>query len=128
MPGLKGNVGTLQQWKRSLNALPKTFAADVAKRAAPELTGLTQTAFSAGQSVYGEARPLGVDGQPLDLKKTGATEQQLRFVQIGTVVRCALGPSYSKYLIRYGILPNGPIPVGWTRKLDEITAATKVEL
>jgi hypothetical protein len=108
--------------------MPRTVAVDVAKRAAPELTGLTQDAFSAGQNVYGGARPPGVDGEPLSLKKTGATEQQLRFVQIGTVVRCVLGPKYARYLIRYGILPNGAIPVGWTRKLNDLVKATEVKL
>jgi len=122
--GLKGDLGKLRSFKSALQAMPRTLAADVATRAAPEMTDLTQSAFSSGQSVYGTSRPAGVDGQPLDLERTGATKAQLRFVSIGTVVRCVLGPPYAKYLIRYGILPNGALPVAWAARLRTLVAAT----
>jgi hypothetical protein len=104
------------------------MAVDIAKDAAPALTDETQSAFASSKSVYGEARPLGVNGQPLTLDKTGATKAGLKFVHNGTVVRCVLGPPYAKYLIRYGILPNGPLPVGWSRRIDGIVSEYKAVL
>jgi len=127
MAGLRGDLRSIARMKKTIRELPRTVAVDVARRAAPALTDLTRQAFDAGQSVYGEARPQGVDGKPLTLDRTGAVKAQLRFVQIGTVLRCALGPKYARYLIRYGILPNGALPSSWQRKLGDIVQATKVE-
>jgi hypothetical protein len=125
--GLRGDLSSLKRMKQTLKDLPRTVAVDVAKRAAPALTDLTQEAFSGGRNVYGDARPVSkVDGSALTLERTGATKGQLRFVQVGTIVRCVLGPKYARYLIgRYGVLPNGSLPVGWSVKLGEIVKATK---
>ena len=128
MAGLKGDAGTLRAWAKSLRQLPRTMAADIATGAAPVLTTEAQSAFESGQSVYGEPRPAGVDGRPLTLEKTGATKAGLKFRSTGTIVRCVLGPPYSKYLIRYGILPNGPLPVGWSRKIDGIVETYEAKL
>lgn len=125
--GLRGDLSSLKKMKQTIKDLPRTVAVDVAKRAAPALTDLTREAFNSGRSVYGEARPTSkVDGHALTLHHTGATAGQLRFVQIGTVVRCVLGPKYARYLIgKYSILPNGALPARWSFKLGEIVKATK---
>lgn len=118
--GLKGDPNKLRSFAQKLKALPITLAAEVATDAAPAMTELTQQAYSSGRSVYGEARPAGVNGQPLTLHKTGATQAGLHFIRIGTIVRCVLPNSYQRYLIRYGLLPNGGMPSAWRAKLDQI--------
>ncbi len=121
---VKGNQ-TLASLTRKLKEMPLTLAASVAGRTAPVLTNKTQTAFTGGQTVYGEARPLGVDGQPLDLQRTGAVARQLRFGSTGTIVRAVLGEKYTKYLIgKYGILPNGPLPTGWKEGIAQVVKET----
>lgn len=121
---LRGNLSSI---KGALKALPRTIAADVAKRAAPALSGLTTEAFASARTVYGEARPSGVSGRTLSLVRSGATRDALRFVSIGTIVRCVLPTPWAKYLIgRYGILPNGSIPVRWSARLGALVAETKV--
>ena len=119
--GLKGNPGRLTTFAAKLRALPVTLAAEVATSAAPAMTDLTQQAYDGGQTVYGDARPRGVNGQPLTLRKTGATEAGLRFINIGTIVRCVLPNHYQRYLIgKYRVLPNGAMPAAWRAKLDQI--------
>ncbi len=109
---MRGLIGKLKNF-------PMTLAAEVAGKAAPDLTGLTQQAFSSHRSVYGEARPVSkVTGEPLSLVASGDTERSLRFIAVGTRVRAALSEKYQRYLIRYGILPNGAIPAGWREHLD----------
>ncbi len=124
--GLKGDLGKIHSFKAALRDMPRTLAADVAKRAAPAMTDLTQASFDSGQTVYGDARPRGAEGQPLTLRKTGATEAQMRFVSVGTIVRCVLGPKYARYLIgKYSILPNGAMPVKWAERLRTLVAESK---
>jgi hypothetical protein len=126
--GLRGDVGKLRTFKQRLREFPITLAAEVSKAVAPALTDLATGAYDGGRTVYGDTRPKGVEGQALDLEATGATRAQLRFVAVGTVVRCVLGTKWSKYLIgKYGILPNGnaAVPAAWRAKLDAIVAAQK---
>jgi hypothetical protein len=124
--GLKGDVGKLRTFKQQLREFPITLAAAVARDAAPAMTDLTTSAYDGGRTVYGDTRPKGVNGQALDLEETGATRAQMRFVAVGTIVRCVLGPRYSKYLIgKYSILPNGAVPATWRAKLDALVAAQK---
>lgn len=116
--------GSLRDFKGRLQKLPLSVAHDIAQQAAPLLTQYAQQAFDAGVNVYGDARPHGKDGRKLTLVDTGDTRRAMRFVVNGTIVRCALGPRYAKYLIgKYGILPNGDraaMPVAWRRALDEL--------
>ena len=122
---LRGNMGSI---KGALKALPRTVAADVAKRAAPALSKLTNEAFTSNRTVYGEARPVGVSGRALSLVQTGATRDALRFVSVGSIVRCVLPTPWAKYLIgKYGVLPNGSIPVRWSARLGALVAETKVK-
>ncbi len=123
--GLRGDPKKLTTFAQTLRKLPVTLAAAVATEAAPALTGLTHGAFTGGQTVYGDTRPRGVDGRPLKLYKTGATEAGLRFINVGTIVRCVLPNNYQRFLVRYGILPNGAMPAAWRAKLGEIVHAQK---
>ena len=126
--GLKGNLSSLKGLKQTIRALPVTIAADVAKRAAPALTSEARDAFVSNTTVYGESRPAGVHGQPLSLVQSGATRDALRFVSIGTIVRCVLPTRWARFLIgKYAILPNGALPVGWSKSLAQEFAETKVK-
>ena len=122
---LRGDLGHIAGLKSRLRALPVSIAHDVAQRAAPEMTGLTREAFAGNRSVYGDPRPASrVSGAPLSLTRTGATARELRFVAVGTIVRCVLGPKYAKYLIgKYGVLPNGALPAAWSDRLRAVVAA-----
>lgn len=122
-----GGNAALRSFKAQLRTLPTTVAHDVARRAAPAVTSLSREALASGRTVYEEPRPLGVDGGQLSLKKTGAVERDMRFVSIGSIVRVVLGPKYAKYLIgKYGILPNGALPIAWARRIKQLVAETKV--
>jgi hypothetical protein len=132
MSALKGDLSSSRALKATLRAMPLSMAHDVSRRAAPVLTDKTRTAYDSGRSVYGEPRPAGADGAPLTLNATGATRRDVHFTAQGTVVRCVLGPknkrgvSYPKYLIgKYGILPNGPLPAGWSRKLQDVVRGAR---
>lgn len=115
--------------KSRLRALPVTLAHAIAQRAAPALAGLATGAYDGGRTVYGESRPTGVNGQPLDLEETGATRRTVNFSASGRIVRAALGTPYARYLIgKYRILPNGPLPVGWKQRIDDIVHTTKTDL
>lgn len=117
----RGNT-TLGELKSKLRALPTAVAHRTANAAAPTMTGLTAGAYDAGQNVYGEARPRGVQGV-LSLVKSGATRRDVRFVATGTIVRCVLPQKYARFLVgKYGILPNGAMPAEWARRLRELTA------
>lgn len=129
MTGLRGNPATLKQLRSNLLALPKTLAADVARRAAPGVTGLAQGAYDSRQTVYGDARPRGADGGDLDLVQTGTTRAQMRFVATGTQIRCVLGPKYAKYLVgKYGVLPISALPTAWRQKIGEAVRGAKAQL
>ncbi len=120
------NKGSIASIKQAIRALPITIAADVAKRAAPALSVLTATAFASSRTVYDDPRPTGVDGRALTLVKSGRTRDALRFVAVGTLVRCVLPTGWAKYLIgKYGVLPNGALPVRWSARLGEVVAQTR---
>jgi hypothetical protein len=118
---LKGNVNDLRKLGARLNKFPTTVVHNVARKTAPALTQKANAAFSAARTVYGDTRPKGVDGRTLTLQRNPpATAATLRFVAIGTIVRCVLGTDYAKYLIgKYRILPMGEMPVSWSQQLKE---------
>jgi hypothetical protein len=126
--GVRG-IASVKALKASLRALPTSVAHGIAKQAAPEMTGLTTKAFFGKRNVYGDARPAGVDGHPLTLIKSGRTLRTLEFTANGTTVRAVLGTPWAKYLIgKYGILPNGALPVAWSQALRDLAARYKVTL
>jgi len=118
--------GSLRELKGVIAVMPITVAQEVATEGAKEMNVLLRAAFMARETVYGDSRASTkhAAGKDLSLLDTTATFRTLRFVQEGTVLRCALGTKYAKYLIgKYKILPIGDrteIPVKWTRVLDEI--------
>ncbi len=119
--GLRGNPGLLRQLGKRLNDLPKTLQAEVARQGAPVVTVLAQGAFDSGQTVYGDARPKGVNGNNLTLVEEGDARGSLNFTATGTQIRCTLGPRHMRYLVgKYKILPNNALPFLWRAKLNEI--------
>lgn len=123
---LVGNIGKLRDLAKRLQAIPTTVAQNVARAVAPELTSVARADFDAGRTAYGAARPLGKGGQALSLVKSGITQGSIRFVDIGTRVRVALGTRYAKYLVgKYKILPSGSLPRAWS---DAIRAIAQAQL
>lgn len=121
---LKGNLRSLRNLKAAIRALPVTATAKVAAQAAPAMTDLSGSAYDGGRTVYGQARPRGVDGDALGLVKSGATRQAIEFRATGRDIRTAPLPRWTKYLIaKYQVLPNGPLPQGWRERMQSIAAA-----
>jgi hypothetical protein len=126
---VKGDFSTLNRLKKNLRQMPVSMAHDVAQRTAPSVTSLTTIAFNSGRTVYGDARPRGVDGRALTLRRTGNTERTIRFVANGRIVRCVLGPKYARFLVgKYQVLPMGRIPAEWQARIAELVASAEVEL
>ena len=131
----RGDFSTLNRLKKNLRALPHSIAHDVAKRTAPAVTSLATTAFTSGRTVYDEPRPRGVDGRPLRLRQTGQTEETLRFVANGRIVRAVLagkdkyGRKYQHFLVGlYGGVPMGRIPAHWQRRIRDLVAEYEAKL
>lgn len=126
---LRGNISSIGALKARIRKMPVLVAETVAKKAAPSMTALTNQAFDAKRSVYGEPRPVGVSGRPLTLEASGETRRRLFFASNGTIVRASLGTRWARFLIgKYGILPNGALPADWSRKLTELVNSTKVDV
>lgn len=124
----KKGGGFVKDLQAKLRTFPLTVAQEIAGQAAPALTDMAQGSFDSGRNVYGDARPPGVDGQPLTLRKSGDAEAAVAFAATGTQVRTPIFPKYFRYLIaRYGVMPNGraAIPAAWKEKLNEITHKAK---
>lgn len=115
----------IKNFAKRLRAMPIRLGREVAAKAAPALTGFAQTAFDAGQTVYGDARPAGVDGQLLTLHLSGKLQSAIKFVSIGTIVRAVLGVPYARYNIRFGILPRGGavMPTAWSEHIADLVHA-----
>jgi hypothetical protein len=110
-----------------IKAMPRTVGVEVSRQAAPALTGAAGGSWDAGQTVYGDARPLGVHGNTLDLRVTGAARSFIRFVAAGTRLTASLPLKYFRYLIgKYQVMPVGasPLPRRWTALLQAIVDKT----
>ena len=121
----------IQKLKDNLKAAPASIATAVASQAAPVITTFADAAYDSGRTVYGDARKLSVDGRTLKLYRKGKARADLRFVSIGTDMRCYFKQPYVKYLIgKYTILPSGnqAMPMAWRENLDTITQQVKVVL
>jgi hypothetical protein len=122
--GLRGNPGLLRQLGATMRALPQAVQLEAARAVAPVATELTSSAFDGGQTVYGNARPAGVDGGALSLVKTGSARASLKFTADGSAIRCNLGPKHLRYLIgKYKVLPNNRIPFAWRRQFSDVVQA-----
>lgn len=122
---LQGDLRSLQSLRRVLAKLPLTVSARIAQRAAPLVSDLAREAYDSGRTVYGQTRPKGADGKPLDLVRTGASRRAAQFTAEGTQMRTHVLPRYTKYLIaKYEILPNGraPLPASWRERMREVAA------
>jgi hypothetical protein len=130
MAGLRGNLGTLREIKRSIAAMPVSVGHAVAQQSAPAITGLAQQAYDGGQNVYGDARPRSkVTGAALTLEQTGRTRAGMRFEAVGTQMICVLPTAWAKYLVgKYQILPQGALPAVWTEKIGQVVARVRVPL
>jgi hypothetical protein len=116
---------SINSLKRALKRLPITAVARIASRAAPAMTDLAGSAFRAGQTVYGRARPLSVEGERLDLERTGVLKRALEFRATGRDIRTLPLPRYARYMIAaYAVLPPGkaPLPQAWKDKLAALAA------
>lgn len=115
----KNNTQNLRNFNKKLANMPTVVAQEVAKRGASAITTRAQAAYDSGVSVYGEAYPAG-----LTLFRTGDSRGSMIFkADGGTKIRCQLGPYYTKYIIHYGILPNGnaALPFEWQKTLKAIS-------
>lgn len=122
---LQGDLRSLQSLRRVLAKLPLTVSANIARRAAPVVSALARESYDSGRTAYGLTRPKGVDGDALDLVRTGASRRAAQFTAEGTQMRTHVLPRYTKYLIaRFQILPNGkaPLPPAWQALLRETAA------
>lgn len=123
MPIGAAGLRSINSLKRALKNIPITSVARIASKAAPAMSELAGSAYDSGQTVYGRARPRGVDGDALSLERTGATRAAMAFIATGRDIRTARLPRYAKYLIgKYDVLPNGPLPQAWRDRLREIAA------
>lgn len=121
---LRGNPQKIKDVARRLRELPTTVAQDVAGKVAPDITARAKASYSAGETVYSDARPAGEHGA-LTLVKSGATLASLAFVAIGTRIRCQLGTRWAKYLIgKYRILPMGRMPYQWSERIGAVVKDT----
>lgn len=124
MSSVRGSTRNLREIGRELSELPLSAAIETAQAAAGEITGQAGATYDAGQNVYGGPRPLGVRGNPLSLKRSGAVRGDMRFVSDGgTKIRAVLGERYAKYLVgKYRILPIGAsaLPTAWLSGIDRI--------
>jgi hypothetical protein len=117
------NTKTLRKLAKSLRDKPVVAQQNIASRVAPVITAMAGSSYDGGQTVYGDARPTGVNGNALDLVVTGKTRSTVVFKAIGTIVRAVLGTKYARYLIgKYRILPigNAAMPFSWQSRIRTI--------
>ena len=123
MSGVTGNFAELRELRRRLATLPATNA-QIARRAAPEVSRAFLADFDTQRSPYGNPWRPGKRG-PITLRKSGAPRDGIRFVPIGTRLRCSLGVSYARYHIFRGLLPRGgaPLPAAWDKAIRDTSLA-----
>jgi hypothetical protein len=111
--GLKGDIGkirSLEKWL-SRRELPRVVAIKVAEKVAVTISALARITFNAGRNAYGDLWAPGYDGNPVDLRESGALASGVAFVATGTKLRARLGPGYAKYVVgKRPIFPTGKLP------------------
>jgi len=122
------SIAKLSQLAKSLRDIPVRVAQNIASSVAPDLTNMARASFDAGQTVYGDARPTGKEGNALTLRRTGALRSGVRFTAIGTRLRAVLTVRYARYMVKYGILPRGgsKIHVAWQESISN-TAKDEIQ-
>lgn len=97
----RGPIDTrsIARFSSGLRTLPTRLAQLTAEKAAPIITEAAETTFHASQDPFGVPWVPGVDGQTVTLRKTGALEEKVFYVAIGTRLRVAIGVPYAKYQI-----------------------------
>lgn len=128
-----GNLAGFNNLRKRLLEIPRAAAIDVARLGAGALTVDATSAYDSGQTIYGSARPGGVD-----LVATGNVRNHMMAVSDGgTRIRFPMAPDttkrvkskgpYMKYLIgKYSILPAGAraaLPGSFRNSLNRIAAA-----
>jgi hypothetical protein len=97
------------------------LAHKVAAEVAPEITALAKESFDGSQTPDGIPWAPGVDGQKVKLHKTGALEEQIHYVAVGTKLRVALGVSYARFQIgKRPVFPrqSGQLPANYIRAIE----------
>ena len=120
------NGSNLRGVNKRLQTMAKTVAIKVAARSATRITSGLRGDYDSGRTAYGAPRPLGVDGNRLDLVQTGKTRSFLKFLHDGTTRLSAfLATRYARYLIgKYAVLPNGnaAMPEKWRAEIRQIAS------
>jgi hypothetical protein len=115
---------SLKDLAAKLRTLPKTVAIKVPEKVAPSITGLGQSTFAQSEDAYGVPWAPAVDGSEVTLVDTGALRRTLRYVPIGTRLRCALGVPYAKYQIgKRPVFPRqgAPLPADYVAAINTAT-------
>lgn len=120
MSGVRGNLSSLRKLRQAIADLPPRMRRAVATEAAEALDVEIKNDFAAGRTVYDTPRPLGVNGNPLSLVKTGRAKRGLGVTAFETIVRAELPTRYAKYLVgKYRVMPQ-TLPVTWQLLLQRI--------
>lgn len=132
MSGLTGNIASLAKFSADLRRLPTVVAQKVAEAAAPALTEVARSTFSAGEDAYGGTWAIRQDGTRATLTKSGALSNKIHYVAIGTRLRVALGVPYAKYVVgKRPVFPRqgGALPTSYVETLQRVAVAVcKAEL
>lgn len=116
---MSSKTATLEKFARELAKLPRVLAAKVAERAAERITELGRETFEQQQDAYGNEWEPGHDGKTVDLVESGALENNLKYVAIGTKLRSSLGVPYAKYQIgKRPVYPKGTLPPAYVEELQ----------
>lgn len=119
----KPDTNALREFNHRLKKLDaEDVALAIAEDACPILTELVQKSFSAGETVYGDARPSGKRG-PVSLVKSGDMRGSLRFTSRGTRrIMARLAGKYTNVNKRFGYLPyvNDTLPFEWSKAIEKL--------
>lgn len=125
---IKASGMRMSDFRSKVSKLGVQVATEVAQRGARALNAFAQQDYDNGVTVYGDKRPLGVNGNEITLYREGRLRGQYGFTANGTIMRSVLSVDYAKYAIgRFKILPpgNAEIPFRWRRVLEDIMDQVK---
>ncbi len=100
------------------------LAANVARKAAAEMSKLAQTSFDARESPYGVPFGTGENGEQMTLNKSGKLRAQaLRYTAQGRRIVASIGSvQHARYHANKGILPRQgqALPAHWQGAIQSI--------